>query len=298
MRIASLAPGATDVVVALGHGSELVARTHECDHPRARHAPVVTAPAPPDDLSPAAIDAVVAAREAHAVSSVDTARVRSLEPDVVILQTTCAARAPDAAAVFDALSPAAVVAFGGNDLDDVIDGVSALGDAIGDRREGLALASHMRRRLAWLAATHAAGDRPRVALVAWPDPPSAPGRWVPDLVAAAGGESVLGAPGEKAERITVEQLAAAAADVIVLGFCGMDLAATTATYDEQLAGVWPAASRVLALDGSRLVGRPGPRLVDGAEALAWALHGAHRDLRPPRGCVAELRHSGWEDLGG
>jgi iron complex transport system substrate-binding protein len=43
VRIASLVPGATEIVAALGLGERLVGRTHECDWPpSAAPVPVVT----------------------------------------------------------------------------------------------------------------------------------------------------------------------------------------------------------------------------------------------------------------
>ena len=47
------------------------------------------------------------------------------------------------------------------------------------------------------------------------------------------------------------------------------------------------SAQVWALDAGGLVTRPGPRVVDGVEAVAWALHG---DVvpEPPSGRVARV----------
>ncbi len=43
MRIVSLVPSATEMLFALGLGSDLIAVTHECDHPNAaRELPKIT----------------------------------------------------------------------------------------------------------------------------------------------------------------------------------------------------------------------------------------------------------------
>ena len=71
MRIVSLLPAATDLVVTLGLAGELVGRTHECDWPpgELEHAAVVTRTALADGLTSREISAAVAADRAHAGSS-------------------------------------------------------------------------------------------------------------------------------------------------------------------------------------------------------------------------------------
>jgi iron complex transport system substrate-binding protein len=67
------------------------------------------------------------------------------------------------------------------------------------------------------------------------------------------------------------QIAAEAPDVVVVAPCGFHLdgaAAQAQAVAEQLPGV-----PVWAIDADGLVVRPGPRLVDGVEAIAAILHG-------------------------
>src|SRR5256885_16521585 len=62
MRIVSLVPHATELLFALGLGDDVVAVTHECDHPaRALELPRVTKDRLPPGLSAGEIDAVVRA---------------------------------------------------------------------------------------------------------------------------------------------------------------------------------------------------------------------------------------------
>ena len=77
--------------------------------------------------------------------------------------------------------------------------------------------------------------------------------------------------------VTWDDVRAAAPDVVVVTPCGFGLdgaAEQALRVAEQLPGV-----PVWAIDGNGLVVRPGPRLVDGVEALASVLH---PDLVPPR----------------
>jgi iron complex transport system substrate-binding protein len=63
VRIVSLVPHATELLFALGLDGQVVAVTHECDHPmRALELPRVTRDALPPGLGAAAIDAAVRER--------------------------------------------------------------------------------------------------------------------------------------------------------------------------------------------------------------------------------------------
>jgi len=66
---------------------------------------------------------------------------------------------------------------------------------------------------------------------------------------------------------------AARPDVVVCAPCGFDLARSAALTDELLRdGVLPGEVPVWAVDANASFARPGPRLVDGVEALAGILH--------------------------
>jgi iron complex transport system substrate-binding protein len=74
MRIVSLVPHATELLFALGLGPQVVAVTHECDHPRqALELPQVTRDVLPHGLSAGAIDAAVRERtlEGEAIYQLD-----------------------------------------------------------------------------------------------------------------------------------------------------------------------------------------------------------------------------------
>ena len=123
----------------------------------------------------------------------------------------------------------------------------------------------------WLPSpTGCAGrPRPRTVVLEWTDPPFAPGHWVPEMVQQAGGECVLGRPGERSVPTTWADVAAAAPDVVVSAPCGFGLEDSARLAGELLAtGSLPAAVPVWAVDANASFARPGPRLVDGIEALA------------------------------
>jgi iron complex transport system substrate-binding protein len=108
---------------------------------------------------------------------------------------------------------------------------------------------------------------------------------VPDLVTAAGGQPVAARPGARSVQTTWAELAAAAPEIVLVTPCGFHLEGAAA----QAAGVvghFPGA-QVWAIDGDALVVRPGPRLVDGVEAIAAILH-PDAVPAPPPGALARV----------
>src|SRR5271168_4039878 len=92
MRIVSLVPHATELLFALGLGPEVVAVTHECDHPPAAlERPRVTRDVLPSGLSAGEIDAAVRERtlEGEAIYELDRTALAALEPDLIVTQALC-----------------------------------------------------------------------------------------------------------------------------------------------------------------------------------------------------------------
>ena len=67
-------------------------------------------------------------------------------------------------------------------------------------------------------------------------------------------------------------MAAAAPEVIICAPCGFDLPASIALAEQAVAAGWlPTGIPVWAVDANASFARPGPRLIDGVEALAAIL---------------------------
>ena len=169
-----------------------------------------------------------------------------------------------------------VVTLDPHTLAGILDCISAVGRATGAVDAATALVASLQDRLSAVAvavgASLGSAPAPRVFVLEWPDPPFVAGHWVPELVAAAGGDAVLARPGERSVPTTWEAIAAADPDVIVVASCGFDTAGTAA-HAAQVMHLLPPRAAVWAIDANGLIVRPGPRVVDGVETLAAILHG-------------------------
>jgi iron complex transport system substrate-binding protein len=280
MRIVSLLPSTTEILFALGAGDEVVGVTFECDHPaEARHRTVVSSSALPPGLGPAEIDTYVAdaMRRGEDLYHLDEGALAGLDADLVVTQDLCAVCAVDVSVVDDALAhlgcSAEVLTIDPHTLDEVLTSIGTLGNATGTEPAAAELVRSLRKRLADVALRTSFRTRPRTLLLEWTDPPFAPGHWLPDMVELAGGWPVLGTSGERSFRVTWDDVTAARPDVVVCAPCGYGLAQSVQLAEGMVAaGVLPSDVAVWAVDANASFARPGPRLVDGVEALAGLLH--------------------------
>lgn len=283
--IVSLLPAATEMVAALGASARLVGVTHECDYPpamrsraRVTHSAVATgghdAPRAPD-----AVDAEVRALAADgaALFVLDEARIRALHPRVLLTQAlcdVCAVSEHDVRALAARLDPVpAVVTLGGTTVAGILDDIRRVAAAVGAEADGAELVAGLEARVRRVHETLKAAQapRPRVALVEWTAPVFLAGHWGPEQVKRAGGIDVLGTAGAHSVPVSLEALAAAAPEVVLVAPCGYGLEAAVAEARRLLdtpGWGWLAGRAVWALDANGLVSRPGPRVVDGIEAMA------------------------------
>jgi iron complex transport system substrate-binding protein len=279
MRIASLVPSSTEMLYALGLGDSVVAVTHECDYPpEALAKPHLTRSVLPEGLAPAEIDAAVRQRtgRGEALYELDEETLRELDPDLIVTQAVCevcAVSFDEVRAVAERLpSQPQVLSLDPSTLGEVLADVPRLAEAALATEAGSALTEDAGARLDRVREAVEGVPRPRVAALEWLDPVFVGGHWVPQMIELAGGEDVLGLPGEKSRTASWEEVAAAQPELVVLTPCGYDLDASARSavdYAEPLAAL---GARVVAVDAAAYFSRPGPRLVDGVELLAALLH--------------------------
>jgi iron complex transport system substrate-binding protein len=288
MRIVSLLPSATEIIYVLGLEGHLVGVTDECDWPpQARTVRVVSHSALPAAAEPAEIDRLVSASigGGQPLYQLDTDAIRELRPDLVLAQDLCAVCAVPSGHVTQALDvlgcQAEVISLDPSSLDEVLEGVLQVGKAAGAQQRAQEVVAGLRERLASVQAAVEGLERPRVFALEWGDPPFNGGHWVPGMLQVAGAEALLACPGAPSVRVTWAQIAAVAPQVVVFMPCGYGLQAAVEEATRTLLGRPELAGveAIVAVDASAYCSRPGPRLVDGVEILAAALHPGR--LPPP-----------------
>jgi iron complex transport system substrate-binding protein len=289
VRLVSLLPSATEIVYALGLGDDLAGVTFECDEPpaaRAEKTIVVGGFLDARGMAPGDIDRYVRSRLAAGedLYTLHARALAELAPDLILTQDLCRVCALPSGHVNDALEylgcRADVLTLDPHSLDEVLGSIVAVGQRAGVPERAAALVAGLRERLDTVAARVAtAGVRPRVAVIEWVDPPFTAGHWVPDLITAAGGRAVAARRGLPSVETSWSAIRAAEPELVVVAPCGYHLAGA-AEQALMVARELPGIP-VWAIDADGIVVRPGPRLVNGVEALAAVIHPRAVPAAPP-----------------
>ena len=281
MRIVSLVPSATEMLFAIGAGSDVVGVTHECDFPpEALGIDNVTR----DVIERSGMDAIeidqavrTLTEQGKAIYELDVFALESLNPDLIVTQSlcaVCAVSADDVRAIAAKMPvPPTVLSLDPHTVGEMLGDIRTLAQATDRKDAAVDLVRELADRIDRVKLAVRDAPRRRVVAIEWLDPLFVAGHWTPQLIEYAGGEDVLGLPGEKSEVRTWEEVKATQPEVIVVMPCGYDAERALLEADEfaeELAAV--GAERIVAVDASAWFSRPGPRLVDGLEALAHVLH--------------------------
>ena len=276
-RIVSFLPAGTEIVAALGAGSELLGRSHECDYPTEVTAlPVVSRPALRlDGLRQDEVDRAVAERlqSGESLYEVDEVLLRELAPEVILTQDLCQVCAPSGNELSRALrelpGKPQVLRLTPQTLEQIYENILEVGDAIGRRPAAETLVAQNRARIARVAEAVAGARIRRVAFLEWIEPVFSGGHWVPEMIALAGGKDSLGKPGTDSERVSLEDVLETAPEIVIVAPCGYRLEEAT-----KLARDLPSISNatVYAVDANAYFARPGPRVAEGVELLAHLFH--------------------------
>ena len=294
MNIVSFLPSATEIACALGLADSLLGITHECDYPpEVRTKPVVVRNVLPiEQMSQSEIDRAVAERMRAGLSlyQIDESLLRELAPDLILTQDLCQVCAPSGNEVSQVLKSLPktpqILWMTPRSLSEIFDNVRDLGAVTGRTSEAEALVNDCTARVEALSERMSkATTRPRVFCMEWLDPVYASGHWVPELVKIAGGVDELGSERGESVRVSSDDVAAWAPEVLIIMPCGFNLQQTM----KQISSVFGARdaraklrqffdlpavknNRVYAVDANSYFARPGPRVVEGAELLARIIH--------------------------
>jgi len=311
--VLSLLPSITEIVAALGLEDRLVGITHQCDHPPelvARLPVTTTCAVDPTKLSQSEINEKVAGSIAQGQSlyGIKEEVLQALSPSIIFTQALCDVCAVNFETVQHtcarvlSTAPTRIVSLEPSDFGDMLKTVTAVGEecrvqakaaeVVGQIEDGM---TSIRDAVAGKLSLPGV-SRPRVAFLEWLEPLFFGGHWIPDMVAAAGGDVVFGVSREPSCGLSNESLQAADPDVIIVAPCGFSLEKTCKDI-EALAERQPwwaelrafKEGRVYAVEANSYFSRPSPRLLQGTAILADILHGVKPASLPPGGwiCVGE-----------
>jgi iron complex transport system substrate-binding protein len=247
-RIVSLAPNLTEIVYAVGAGEQLVGDTEYCDYPaEAKKVAKIG-----DTLHP----------------SVE--RIIALKPQIVLVST-----ASQLEVFTKQLDQQQIAVYVTNpqSLDDIFRSIQTLGDLFGEHERAATLVTDLRQRADAVESATKQTKTVRVFYQLSGEPLYTIGResFLTDLVRRAGGVSATADVPGAFPRYSDEAALAAKPEAIILptgGSMGTANATVASPFKNSPAVL---SSRVYKINDDHL-SRPGPRLIEGLEEMARALH--------------------------
>jgi iron complex transport system substrate-binding protein len=255
LRLVSLAPSITETIYALGRGGWLVGVSAICDYPTpARALPKVGGIAAPN------LEQIV-----------------RLRPDLVF--ATAEGNSRD---LLDQLARLGLATFAlrADSYDGVLDSIRAVGRAVAADDAARRIVNDIGNGARMVHALVADRARPRVAYFIWTDPliAAGAGTYLDDLLTLAGGLNIVRQRTGSYPRLNWEQVVDRAPEVILLADHRED-SGRAATGSGAMPTGWRAWTAVPAIRTGRVVGvpsntilRPGPRVGEGLDLLARAIH--------------------------
>lgn len=246
-RIVSLAPNITEILFALGLNEQIVGVTQFCDYPAE-----ATQKANVGGVRPN-LEAIVAQR-----------------PDLVI---TLHVR-PDVLATFDQLK-IPVFILEAKTVEQVLSHIHTLGRMLRRAKEADEVVMEMRRRMVEVSARTKDLPRPRLLYVLNSNPliTVGPGSFIHQVIELAGGTNIAADAASAYPRITMEEVLHDDPEILVFP------TGTLEGIPQHEQREWLRWTRLSAVKQSRfalipsvLLDRPGPRIVEGLEQLARAVH--------------------------
>jgi iron complex transport system substrate-binding protein len=247
-RIVSLAPNVTEIVYAIGAGDRLVGDTEYCNYPsEAKQVAKVG-----DTLHPSA------------------ERIVALRPQVVLVST---ASQLESFTTLLAEHQIAVFVTDAHDLEGVFHSIQDLGDLFGEQPRAEQVVANLRARTAAVENAVNTSKPVRVFYQLSDRPLYTAGRdsFTTDLIRRAGGVSVTANVPGAWPRFSDESALASQPEAIILPTGGSIGTANSEVAEPLKKSTAFRSGRVYKINDDHL-SRPGPRLVDGLEELARALH--------------------------
>lgn len=258
-RIVSLAPSVTEMLYALGAGDRIVGVTQLCDYPP---------------------EAVGKPKVGHQAANLET--VVALKPDVII--------APQGFLSSEVLEQVErlkipLMLLRAQTVDDILGQLITLGRLVDRQKAAIEVVTTLRARLQAVKAVLTGRARTRVLYVLSMEPliTVGPETFLHHVIELAGGANIASDAQTDYPRLSMETVLVRNPEVLVFPSGDQE---GIAESDRDWWRRWPMLSAVqsgrLVEMPSVLLDRPGPRLIDGLERLARALHpDAYRQVALP-----------------
>lgn len=282
MKIVSLVPSASEILCNLGLIKQLVGVSHECNYPpNLSNLTPVTSSNINSGETQREIDNSVRAKvkENLPLYEINTDKINSLAPDIIITQGVCDVCAISNDQVEVMLkgqlctipSSTNVISLNGRSFDGICQDILMLGDHFNRKERSKEIVENaiIKKENMYNMQKYEI----RVLCLEWIDPFFSAGHWVPEQIEMAGFISAIGKPGDQSRVITVDEINESQPDVIAIICCGYnkdknETFAQDLFKDHRINNLTPFKNnKVYAFDSDAFFSRPTLRILEGAQQL-------------------------------
>ena len=285
MKIVSLLPAASEILVDLGLLDEIVAVSHECNYPKNLKTKFqITSSNIPENLEQSAIDLIVtnAIKNHIPLYNINTDKLRDINPDIIVTQGLCDVCSISENQIEATLknkrctlsSKTKVISLNGTSFNEICSDILKLGKLINKEEIAKDLVSNARKTKLQISTIN---TNKSILLLEWIDPYFSAGHWIPEQIEMAGFKSAIGKKGEKSKKITIEEIIKSDPDFIGLICCGYNLdenkSFANQVYNDKRINHLTAIKnqQIFAFDSDSYFSRPSLRILEGAMQLRNAI---------------------------
>ncbi len=283
MRIISLVPSATEIVVSLGLQSNLVGVSHECDFPEnITKLPKVTFSNIKKKKSSSDINENIKEilKKSLSIYEVSALKLKELKPDIIITQSQCSYCAVSINDVRKCLhkwlsKKPKLIDLKGNNLKQVLQDIKNVGIKVGKKERAQQIIKNFKNEIKNIKTLLNNQKREKKVLcVEWLEPFMISGNWIPDLLKILNSQSVNSISGEHTVFSNPKDIKVDTIDIIIFMPCGYDI---NTTFNEiknnnfEFKKIFKNKEKYI-VDGNRFFNRPGTSIIESLNILSEILY--------------------------
>ena len=286
MKIVSLLPSASEILVGLDLLDNIVGISHECNYPSSLNdIPKITYSDIPRSTNQKKIDDLVTSSVNNNVPlyHIDNNKLNAVAPDIIITQGVC-----DVCAISEGQIEATlrnvkcnisdktkIISMNGGTFNEICDEILNLGSDLGKVNKAEDIVNSAREKYAELL--NSKKSKKSILLLEWLDPYFSAGHWIPEQIELAGFKSAIGTIGERSKKITADMITAINPDYIGVVCCGFNFEENknfaNNLYSDEKINFLDAFQKknIFAFDADSYFSRPTLRIIEGARQLKDAI---------------------------
>ena len=287
MKIVSLLPSASEILVGLDLLDNIVGISHECNFPSSLNdIPKITYSDIPKSTNQKKIDDLVTSSVNNNVPlyHIDNNKLNAVAPDIIITQGVC-----DVCAISEGQIEATlrnvkcnisdktkIISMNGGTFNEICDEILNLGSDLGKVNKAEDIVNSAREKYAELL--NSKKSKKNILLLEWLDPYFSAGHWIPEQIELAGFKSAIGAIGERSKKITADMITAINPDYIGVVCCGFNFEENknfaNNLYSDEKINFLDAFQKknIFAFDADSYFSRPTLRIIEGARQIKDAIY--------------------------